>query len=164
MRNDFLSAVLSYFQESAPRIQKCLAELSEEELWLRPNARSNSVGNLILHLCGNITQYVISALGGSADARVRDAEFAATGGFTKAELEQKLLHTVERAVVIMENLDEASLLRVYRVQGFQKSGFAIVIHVTEHFSYHTGQITFWVKLLKDKDLGYYSGFDLNAHN
>jgi uncharacterized damage-inducible protein DinB len=161
---EFRRSIIEYLNENTPRIQKCLAELSEEEVWQRPNTNSNSVGNLILHLCGNITQYVISSLGGAPDARVRDAEFAAKGGMNKAELEEKLVETLKTATAVIEQADESELLRVRTVQGFQKSGVDILVHVTEHYSYHTGQIAFWAKLLKDKDLGFYANLDLNIRN
>lgn len=161
---EFKAQSVAFFEANTPRIQQCLNELSEAEVWLRPNGSSNSVGNLVLHLCGNITQYVLSSLGGQPDHRARDAEFAAQGGFTKQQLWEKLdTITAEVARVISES-SEAELLRLRSVQGFQLSGIGIVVHVTEHYSYHTGQIAFWTKQLKNKDLGFWADKDLNAHN
>jgi len=156
--------IIFHLEENTPRIEKCLDELTEAEVWQRPNPASNSIGNLILHLCGNITQYAISSLGNRPDARDRDAEFAAAGGFTKAELLARLRATVALAVDVIREADEAELLRVRAVQGFRKSGIGIIVHVCEHYSYHTGQIAFWTKLLKNKDLGFYAGLDLNVKN
>ncbi len=149
---------------NTPRIEKALAELTEAELWQRPNSQSNSVGNLLLHLCGNITQYVLSSPGNQPDQRVRDAEFAAEGGFNKAELLEKLGSAVRQATQIIRKASQEEMLRERRVQGFQMSGIAIAVHVCEHYSYHTGQIAFWVKLLKNKDLDFYAGMNLNAKN
>ena len=149
------------FVESIPRLKKCLAELSEVEVWQRPNAASNSTGNLILHLCGNVRQYLVSALGKQADNRERQKEFDATGGYTKSELEQALDALQKDVEAVLPNLTVADLVYEYDVQGFREQGLAIVIHVIEHFSYHTGQITWFVKALKDKDLGYYAGLDLD---
>lgn len=139
-------------------------ELEEAEIWKRPNNASNSVGNLILHLCGNITQYIISSLGGEEDKRERDKEFSANGGYPKSELIDKLKLTVENAITIIQNMDADGLLRKRYVQGFQISGMGNIIHVTEHYSYHTGQIIFWIKLLRSKDLNFYEGIDLNKKN
>lgn len=147
--------------ENTPRIVRCLDELSEEEVWQRPNASSNSIGNLVLHLCGNITQYIVSSLGGKDDLRVRDEEFAATGGYTKAQLIKKLEGTLSEAIHIIKNVTEEELLRQRHVQAYCFSGIGNIIHVAEHYSYHTGQIAFWTKLLKNKDLGFYAGVDLN---
>lgn len=156
--------IILRLEENTPRIEKCLAELTEAEVWQRPNLASNSIGNLILHLCGNITQYAISSLGNLPDARNRDAEFAAMGGFSKAELLEKLRATVRQAVRTIRQASDAELLHVRTVQGFNMSGIGIIVHVCEHYSYHTGQIAFWTKLLKDKDLGFYAGLDLNVKN
>lgn len=161
---ELAAQIILRMEENTPRIEKCLAELSETEIWQRPNAASNSIGVLILHLCGNITQYVISSLGNNTDTRNRDAEFAAEGGFTKAELLKKLSDTVRQAVDIIRQTDREAFLQVRSVQGFQMSGIGIVVHVCEHYSYHTGQIAFWTKLLKDKDLGFYADLDLNVKN
>ncbi len=167
MRNvtqEFIQQSTHRIELNTPRIAKCLAELSEDEVWHRPNESSNSIGNLILHLCGNITQYIISSIGGETDNRVRDEEFAATGGFTIAELLNKLETTVLKAVTVIKNCDEESLLKVRNVQGFTYSGIGIIIHVTEHYSYHTGQIALLTKMMKNKDLGFYAGMNLNIKN
>jgi uncharacterized damage-inducible protein DinB len=150
--------------ENGPRIKKCMNELSEEEIWKRPNESSNSVGNLILHLCGNMTQYIISSLGGKKDLRERDSEFAARTGYSKEELLTKLESTVDQCVNVIKGLSEEQLLQERSVQGFEYSGIGNIIHVVEHYSYHTGQIAFWTKLLRDQDLGFYTGFDLNKKN
>lgn len=161
---EFTEQIARHMEMNTPRIAKCLAELNEEELWHRPNEASNSAGNLMLHLCGNITQYILSSLAGRPDQRMRDAEFAAEGGYTKAELLQKLQETVNAATQVIRQASREEMLRERTVQGFQMSGIAIAVHVCEHYSYHTGQIAFWVKLLKSKDLGFYAGINLNAKN
>lgn len=151
-------------EENTPRIEKCLNELTEAELWQRPNPASNSVGNLILHLCGNITQYAIASLGNRHDQRDRDAEFAAEGGFSKKVLMEKLSNTVAEAVATIRAAGNDDMMRVRSVQGFRMSGIGIAVHVCEHYSYHTGQIAFWTKLLKNRDLGFYANLDLTVRN
>lgn len=150
--------------ESTRMVHKALEQIEEEEVWKRPNENSNSIGNLILHLCGNITQYAISSLGNQADIRERDAEFAAREGFSKETLLSKLKATVEKAKETIAQAPEEELLRSRGVQGYQYTGIGIIIHVVEHYSYHTGQIAFWVKLLKDRSLGFYDGRNLNLKN
>ena len=161
---DFKEQSIIKMKENGPRIQKCMDQLSEEEIWKRPNESSNSVGNLILHLCGNMTQYIISSLGNVVDERQRDQEFLIRSGYSKAQLLEMLSSTVERSIEVITDLPEDDLLKTRSVQGFNHSGIGIIIHVVEHYSYHTGQIAFWTKLLKDKDLGFYSGLDLNKKN
>lgn len=161
---EFAEQIILRMEENTPRIEKCLAELTEAEVWQRPNDASNSIGNLILHLCGNITQYAISSLGNSADVRDRNAEFAATGGLSKTELLEKLSWTLREAVEVIRLASREEMLRVRTVQGFRMSGIGIAIHVCEHYSYHTGQIAFWTKILKNRDLGFYAGLDLTVKN
>ncbi len=156
--------IIFRMEENTPRIEKCFAELTGAEVWQRPNPASNSIGNLILHLCGNITQYAISSLGNCPDARDRDAEFAVEGGYSKVELLEKLNWTVREAVETIRRTSREEMMRVRTVQGFEMSGIGIAVHVCEHYSYHTGQIAFWTKLLKNKDLGFYAGVDLSVRN
>lgn len=164
IESELKSQVILRLNENSPKIEKCLGLLLEKEVWQKPNANSNSIGNLIIHLCGNITQYIISSLGENEDLRNRDYEFTVQGGFTKTDLLQKLNAVVNKARRTIENLDQNKLLNVHDVQGFKLTGIGILIHVVEHYSYHTGQISFYTKLLKDKDLGYYEGHNLNAKN
>ena len=161
---EFIQQSVYRITENTNRIIKCLKEIEETEIWQHPNENSNSIGNIILHLCGNIRQYAISSLGETEDVRVRDKEFSTKEGFNKNELSAKLKNTVDEAINIIENLDESRLIKLYSVQGFNLSGIGIVVHVTEHYSYHTGQIAFWIKILKNKDLRFYANIDLNVKN
>ncbi len=161
---EFIAQSIFRMEENNVRIEKCLAMLSETEVWKKPNKSSNSIGNLILHLCGNIRQWIISSLGNSEDTRKRDLEFSTTAGFTKKELLNKLLSTVAEANATLESLKKEDLLVIKTVQGYDLSGIGITIHVVEHYSYHAAQVAFWTKLLKDKDLGFYDNLDLNVKN
>jgi len=149
--------------ESVPRIKKCLANLTEEEVWRRPNAETVSVGNLVLHLCGNVRQWICTGLGGEPDNRKRSAEFEEPGPIPTELLLARLDETMADAERVMDAADPAALLKMHPVQGFEESGLSILVHVVEHFSYHTGQITYAVKTSKAIDLGYYAGQDLETH-
>ncbi len=162
--NDFKEQSVYRISLNYPRIEKCLTMLTEEEVWHKPNSSSNSIGNLILHLSGNITQYILSALGGEADNRVRDLEFSSSGVLDKAGLLDRIKDVSEKAMSIISSISEEHLLKNYEVQGYTLTGTAIIIHVTEHYSYHTGQITLLTKLFKDTDTGYYKNMDLNKKN
>ncbi len=162
--NEFKEQIIFRLDESSRMNMKSLALISEEDVWKRFNQSSNSIGNLILHLCGNITQYAIASLGNKEDQRNRDIEFSTEEVYTKAELLSKLSATVQEAKRIILETSQEEYLRKREVQGFNFSGIGIVIHVTEHYSYHTGQIAFWIKQLKNKDLGFYDGIDLTVKN
>jgi uncharacterized damage-inducible protein DinB len=162
---EFVEQCISIIEKkSTPKIIKCLDQLSEEQIWMRPNKASNSIGNILLHLCGNIRQYVISGLGDQPDIRERDKEFSTQEGYTKQELLIKLSDTVNQAITIIRNADEVKLMKIYSVQGFSYSGVGIIVHITEHYSHHTGQIIFWTKQLTGNDMGFYSHTDLNKKN
>jgi uncharacterized damage-inducible protein DinB len=147
--------------ESVPRIKQCLATLSTDEIWHRPNQNVVSVGNLMLHLQGNLRQWILSGLGGQPDHRQRDHEFNHTDPLPAAELVQQLDALTAEVETVLDQLTPADLVATYRVQGYHETGVAILMHVTEHFSYHTGQITYFVKTRKNIDMKYYGGHDLN---
>ena len=161
---EFLEQSIYRINENTGRIKICFDQLDEKEIWEFPNENTNSIGNLVLHLCGNITQYIISALGGKEDIRERDKEFSKNIVTSKESLLNKLMETASEATAIMRDIEGDELLKIYSVQGFNLSGVGIIIHVTEHYSYHTGQIAFWTKQLKNKDLGFYADIDLNKKN
>lgn len=161
---ELVKNALYRMDESTRMIQKSLAHISEEQVWQKPNASLNSIGNLVLHICGNMTQYIISSLGETIDKRNRDAEFSGHQEGSKDVLLEKLLETVDTAKRVIFDASMKQLLDQRSVQGFNFSGVGVIIHAVEHYSYHTGQIAFWVKQLKDMDLGFYEGVDLRATN
>jgi uncharacterized damage-inducible protein DinB len=137
-----------------PRLIECLNLLSEEEIWWRPNAASNSVGNLVLHLCGNARQWIISGLGEAPDMRDRGREFAECGPISRQVLIALLRKTVGEACRVLDHQSEESLLRSYSIQGFRVTGLVAVSRVAEHFAYHTAQVIFVTKSKRGKDLGF----------
>lgn len=161
---EFVNECIFRLDENLTKIEKCLNLLSEKDIWLRPNESSNSIGNMILHLCGNISQYAVSSLGNKLDIRQRDLEFEAKDGLSKAELLRILNHTLCEAKDVINSLNIKEWLRKRMVQGFNISGIGILIHVVEHLSYHSGQIAFYTKELKNKPLGFYDEIDLNLKN
>ena len=149
------------FDESLPRIRKCLAEMTVEEIWARPNEQTVSAGNLVLHLAGNVRQYIVATLGGTPDVRERQKEFDEKGPMATADLLDRLEKAMSDVSAVLDRLDPSTLLQSHRVQGFVESGLSILVHVVEHFSYHTGQIAYITKARKNIDLGFYRGKDLN---
>ena len=152
------------FDESIPRAKKCLNLLSEEEIWYRPNENSNSVGNLILHLCGNVRQWLISAIGGQTDIRKRQSEFDERGPLATELLINMLDELQKDAENVLDTSKPEILTANFVVQGYQETGLSILIHIVEHFSGHIGQITYFVKAKKDISTGYYDGHNLDVHN
>ena len=164
MRLEFIDQSIHQLQLSLSRIEKCLNKLSGEEVWHRWNSQTVSIGHLLLHLCGNVTQYILSGLGNRPDHRKRDLEFTSQDQLPKGRLWEQISSTVDEAYRVMQSLGEKDLLETRKVQGFEYTGIGIIIHVVEHFSYHVGQISYGVKIMKDTDLGYYAGMNLNTKN
>jgi len=148
-------------EEGVERIRKSLEKLNLEEVWEKPNANSNSMGNLVLHLCGNVRQYFLAGIDQQKDTRERQKEFDVQEPIPTSELMEKLDSLMEEVIVALDKITYNQLTETRRVQGFNETVLSILVHVTEHFSYHVGQITYYVKLKKNVDMNYYEGMDLN---
>jgi uncharacterized damage-inducible protein DinB len=155
LERQFLEFSASKLQELEGRIEACLGMLDEERIWMRGGGNENAIGNLVLHLCGNVRQWILSGVGGDADVRQRDGEFAALGGATAEELKAKLEETVAPAIHVIRSLTSEGLARRTVIQGYEVSGLEVIYHVVEHFSMHTGQVLFATKMLTGADLGFY---------
>ena len=141
--------------EQLPRIRRCVELLGDERVWQRPGSVCNSVGNLLLHLAGNTTQWILAAFGAVLDERDRKAEFAAEGGVPAQDLLLHLGSVWTRACDVVDRVPVAELLRVRRVQRHDVSGLAAILHVLEHCSGHAGQIYAWTKQATGQDLRFY---------
>lgn len=143
------------------RIQRCLDSLEETSVWYSPNAQVNSAANLVLHLSGNIRQYIFTTFGKQDDIRQRSLEFSSLKSHNIAQLKKLIEETILEAVDIIHRQEEQNFLDEYDVQCFKENGIGILIHVIEHTSYHTGQITQMTKWLKNIDTKYYPDLDLD---
>jgi hypothetical protein len=139
-----------------PRLRKTVEALSLEQIWWRPNAASNSIGNLILHLNGNVWQWLVASFNALEDQRDRPAEFSATGDLAAADLLARLAGTMDEAAKVLARLTPDELLATWQIQGYTVSGLAAVYQVVEHFGLHYGQIVYISKALEGRDLGFYS--------
>jgi uncharacterized damage-inducible protein DinB len=142
-------------QEYLPWLRACLTKLNDEDIWWRPNEKGNSIGNLILHLSGNLRQWIIHGVGGAADERNRPAEFAARESFSKTELLEKLESTLAEVDAVLANLPVEKLTEPRVIQGFDVTVLRAIFHVVEHFSYHTGQIIYITKMRTGEDLKFW---------
>jgi len=149
------------FDESYHRIFRCLNLISDEQLWRQVNPEIPAIGSLILHLCGNARQWILSGIGGKPDNRARDLEFLIHTNIKKTELVFLMENLRVNLNQVLVEMPGHKLDEIYTIQGFQESGFSVIIHVIEHFSYHTGQISTLTKLFTSKDLGYYDQSNFN---
>jgi uncharacterized damage-inducible protein DinB len=152
----FISRSRTYLAEDyLPKIRHALESLTDEDIWWRPNQASNSIGNLILHLAGNVRQWVVSGIGGFEDTRQREEEFVAQGGISAPELLARLEETLATVDRVLSGLSEKELLAPRVIQGMDVSVLDALYHVVEHFSTHTGQILYLTKLRTGQDLGFW---------
>jgi uncharacterized damage-inducible protein DinB len=138
-----------------PKIERCLAQLTDEQVWWRANPESNSIGNLLLHLCGNARQWIVSGLGSETDRRVRQREFDERTTISRSELLSRLRETLGEVDTVLANFDGERILDQHRIQDFEVTALDAIFHVIEHFSMHTGQIIYITKLLTSHDLNFY---------
>jgi uncharacterized damage-inducible protein DinB len=144
-----------FVEQYMPEIERCFANLTDEQMWLRPNAESNSAGNLVLHLCGNVRQWITCGIGGVPDDRQRQKEFDEKGPVPREVLLNRLRSTVHAAVNVLSNIDPAILKEKRFIQGKERNVLEAIYHVVEHFSMHTGQIIFIAKALSGREMGFY---------
>jgi uncharacterized damage-inducible protein DinB len=144
------------------RIESCLDRLNEEQVWARGGENENAIGNMALHLCGNVRQWIVSGIGGAPDIRERDAEFAARGGAAISDLKRRLREVTDEAVEVLQQVQAERLTERVRVQNYDVAVLEAIYHVVEHFSMHTGQIVFATKMLTGAELGFYSHLRTSA--
>jgi len=156
VESEFLSFSADKLTQLLNRIDTCVQRLTYEQVWAKSSVKQNSVGNLLLHLNGNVRQWILHAVAGQPDLRDRDAEFAALNGPAAPELLARLRATVEEAVALFHTLPPARLLERVQVQGYDRTVLAAIYHVVEHFAGHTFQIIYATKLLTGEDLGFYA--------
>jgi uncharacterized damage-inducible protein DinB len=139
-----------------PRLRAAVEPLTPEQIWGRPNAASNSIGNLVLHLNGNAGQWLVASFNRLPDHRDRPAEFNETRLVPASDLLEKLAGTMQQSAEVLARLTEADLLAPYDIQGYHVTGLEAVYQVVEHFGLHYGQITYIAKSLTNRDLGFYA--------
>jgi uncharacterized damage-inducible protein DinB len=142
--------------EYLQKIERCLRELSDEQVWWRANSESNSIGNLLLHLSGNARQWIVCGLGGVPDKRRRQEEFDERSMIPRTELLARLRTTIEEVDQVLAGFDGTRILERKIIQGMDVTALEAIFHVTEHFSMHTGHIILLTKQLTAQDLRFYN--------
>ena len=136
-----------YLEEYLQKIQVAVARLDEEQTWWRPAAGANSVGNLLLHLHGNLSLWVLAGLGGRDFERDRTGEFTADRTHRRDELLALLEFTIAESCRVARSIEPADFPRFLDIQGYECDVLGAFFHAVEHMSYHTGQILWIVKRL-----------------
>jgi uncharacterized damage-inducible protein DinB len=152
---NFKEECIRRIEESAAKINACHFKLAPHQIWHKPNAVSNSIANLILHLCGNMTQYIVATLHHQPDLRERSKEFYSRPDISSETLLSNFNTIITRVINIINKLSVNDLDASYEVQCYKESGIGILIHVTEHLSYHTGQIVYLTKMITANNMNFY---------
>lgn len=155
VKQEFVAQSVSFLRDDfLVKIERATQKMTDEQIWWRAGEESNSVGNLLLHLAGNVRQWIISGIGGALDNRVRQAEFDERNQISGAELLANLRKTIEEACAVLENLNADDLLEKRLIQGREITVLSAIYHVVEHFAMHAGQIIFIAKMFSG-DLKFY---------
>jgi uncharacterized damage-inducible protein DinB len=149
----FLGYSSSRLQQFSSHIEKCLIQLTDEQVWARGGENENSVGNLLLHLYGNMRQWIVAGVDGEADTRRRDDEFSERGGLTSKDLTERLVTLVNQATAVIDGVSVQRLSERLVIQEYDVSVLDAIYHVVEHFAMHTGQIIFMTKMFTGKTTG-----------
>ena len=163
LQQRFLAFSVDKLAQFTSRIANCLAKLTYEQIWARGSENENAAGNLVLHLCGNVRQWVISGVAGKPDIRVRDREFQARGDIQAGELIERLEGVIAEASEVIRNLPPGEIADTITVQGYEITKLEAIYHVVEHFAQHTGQIIFVTKMATGSDLGFYGHLQSSEH-
>lgn len=129
------------------QIRTCIEQLDDGQLWWRPNAESNSVGNLVLHVRGAMMHFLCRGVGGFEYVRDRPAEFA-TESLSKDELLRLFDEMVLRAQETFESLDGSRLTDSSTEPAYYSTIYEDLFGVAIHLAVHTGQIVYLTKLVK----------------
>ncbi|MCA9015061.1 MAG: DUF1572 family protein [Planctomycetaceae bacterium] len=145
---EYIQESIHLLEQSLHKIGHCLNQLDLAQIWWRPQPGLNSIGNLILHLCGNLNQWAVCGINRSKDERQREQEFCSEKRLSRDELETLLHRTVEQACQIMQSLSANTLLEKRVIQGFSVSVLGALSHTVPHFVGHTHQIIYLTRLQK----------------
>ena len=142
----FLEDSAELLRQSICKLDHCLSQLSDEQIWWRPFPQANSIGNLILHVCGNLRQWIMAGIGGQPDERDRESEFANDIALSAEELRQHLHNSVDTCLDFVAGVTPQQLMAEYRIQGFPVNGLQAINHTVTHFVGHTHQIIYITRL------------------
>jgi uncharacterized damage-inducible protein DinB len=147
MELHFLALADRQIEQNLQKICAVVELMSEDEVWWRPNESCNSVGNLLLHVCGNLSQWILAGVGGELYERRRPEEFTARETVTKAELLARLTDAVARCRSVLATATKDQLIALRQIQGSETDGLGAIYHSVDHMGYHTGQVVFIGKQL-----------------
>lgn len=152
----FLSRSRYWLTKEYPiKLRLCVNALPRNAVWARPNETSNSIGNLLVHLTGNVTEWILGGVGGRAVKRYRAGEFEQKDGADGDALLDNLEKVLQEADAVLAGLTEEDLKRSIVIQARDTNVLGAIYHVVEHFAMHTGQIVLMTKIYAPGKIQFY---------
>jgi hypothetical protein len=136
----FTDAARRELSEGLSKIEHCLNQLTDEQVWWRPRPEMNSIANLMLHLAGNLRQWVVAGVGGAPDLRDRPGEFADRSGAPKSEVFAQLRAVIHECGAVLARLSPDDLVSSTRIQGYDLTRSGAILHAVPHFRGHVQEI------------------------
>ncbi len=143
----FLVESCEILDQASIKIRHCLGQLTADQIGWRPHPDGNSIGNLILHICGNLRQWTVSGIGGEPDTRDRKSEFDCGNSFDADSLVTLVETTVSTAQTLISGLAGNQLVERRMIQGFDVTVLQAIHHTTTHFVGHTHQIIYITRMI-----------------
>jgi hypothetical protein len=138
----YLAAARKRLAACHEKLVHCLTQLEDHQVWWRPQDSLNSIGNVILHLCGNMRQWIVSGVGGTPDVRDRPGEFADRSLLQRDELLRRLREVVAESDAVLAAVDERALLQPRTIQGFRETVLSAVFDCLAHLNGHTQEVVY----------------------
>ena len=136
----FLQDSYEHLEYAVERVEHCLDQLNDEQIWWRPTESQNSIGNLVLHICGNVSQWILSGVGSLPDTRDRPSEFSERGPLEHSLLTLKLQESLKAVQQVLQTVNETRLVESQVIQGFQTTGLGAITHSVTHFTGHMQEV------------------------
>jgi hypothetical protein len=133
-------------RRNADKILHCLGQLGDADVNWRPFPAANSIANIVSHLCGNVGQWIVSAIPNTPDRRNRPGEFARDLHLTRDRLFADLTATAQAADAAIASVTPETILAPRKIQGFDETVLAAIFHAVSHFEGHTHQIVYVTRL------------------
>jgi hypothetical protein len=141
------SELAVYIRHLAGRVETMVRAIPEDQLWTKPFPFGNSVGNLVLHLTGNLSHYVGAKIGGSGYVRDRAREFSDPGGYPGSLILQRFHEAVDRVVGVIQARSAEDLGSSVSDEAPARTQFGLLLMVAAHLNNHVGQMSYLVRAL-----------------
>jgi len=146
LSDEFARLSIDLLDQSMNKIRHCENQLGENQIWWRPDPAMNSIGNLLMHLAGNLRQWGVDPFTLASSRRDRESEFQSDVRCPINELLASLSTVVEEAKEQWRHLAVGQLRKKVEIQGFEVTHMHAIVHASSHFVGHAHQIVTLTRL------------------